>query len=327
MKIPLCLSIEPSNICNFKCAMCFHGNNEQDEKAGPFINMDWKIFEKTICDLKAWTKAASEKIKLVKLYSLGEPLLHPGLTDMVKEIKEAGLAEQIEITTNGFLLTEEVSIKLILYGLDTIRFSIYGVDEEYHRRITKSSVSVDDIFRNVKFLYEERNRRGKNKPKILAKMFDAGSEVNSCFLKRYGEVADIAGIDEIFNVDVGDGKNVFENYYGSEEKSYEEPMHLKADAAKRPCRYPFTHMTIRSDGNVVSCCSDWQKELRIGNVMEHSLQELWESRSLYQIRKQMLKTQGQCFKACRSCGIPYRDLSQDSITDVKIDRFGYENDF
>ena len=75
LEMPLVLSIEPSNLCNFKCAMCFHGNNEQDERAKPLANMTEEIFAKILQDIKSWTIAAQRKLKLIKLYSLGEPLI------------------------------------------------------------------------------------------------------------------------------------------------------------------------------------------------------------------------------------------------------------
>lgn len=45
LEVPLCVCIEPSNICNFKCRMCFHGNNETDPKAKPLQNMPSDIFD------------------------------------------------------------------------------------------------------------------------------------------------------------------------------------------------------------------------------------------------------------------------------------------
>ncbi len=51
---PLCLSIEPTNICNFKCTMCFHGNNEYAEEAKPLKNMDMQCFRKIVNDIKNW---------------------------------------------------------------------------------------------------------------------------------------------------------------------------------------------------------------------------------------------------------------------------------
>lgn len=328
LKLPLCVSIEPTNLCNFKCVMCFHGNNEYANGAKPLKNMEWSIFQKTLEDLDRWTDSASEKIKLLKLYSLGEPLVNPRLCDMVKAVREKDVAEQIEITTNASLLRKEVSEKLVEYGLDIIRVSIYGIEEERNKYITKSSCTPSEIWENVRFLYECREAAGKGKPKIYVKMFNEGERINKEFTQRYKDIADVVGIDEVFNVDVGEGNDVFENYYDKEAvKEHQNSLESNIFKEKRACRYPFTHMTVRNDGTVVSCCSDWLKELNLGNIKDHTLEEIWESRSLYDLRLKMLQSKGQCFKACRVCEIPYRDLPEDSVDGIDVDRFCYRNEY
>ena len=325
--VPMCISIEPSNLCNFKCVMCYHGNNENAENAKPLKNMDWTVFEKILADIKIWISASGGgRIRLVKLYSLGEPLINPQCMDMVRALKEADVAESIEITTNGSLLTKDIAEKIVEYGLDIIRFSIYALDDEEQRRVTRSHISVDNIYNNIKYLYEYREKRKINTPKIFVKMFDAGVEKNELFMDKYKNVSDVVGIDQVFNMDVGEGRNAYGNFYG-EEKQKKHDAFVQEFEQKKPCRYLFTHMTIRNDGTVIACCADWLKEICFGNVMEHTLQEIWQSKSLYELRRKMLETKGQCFKACRSCEIPYRDLPEDSLDEVGIELFDYNNEF
>lgn len=57
LKLPLCISIEPSNLCNFKCTMCYHGNNEYAEGAKPLKNIDMDCFQKVVDDITSWTRA------------------------------------------------------------------------------------------------------------------------------------------------------------------------------------------------------------------------------------------------------------------------------
>ena len=177
---PLCISIEPTNLCNFKCVMCFHGNNEYAEEAKPLRNMNMECFYKILNDIKNWN--GKEKIKLIKLYSLGEPLLHPNICEMVKAIKEADICEMIEITTNASLLSEKISKKLVEYGLDVLRISVYGADDEHMTEITKSSFKPADIIQKVDFLKKYRNEIGSNKPVIIAKMLNTYSDENDKFI-------------------------------------------------------------------------------------------------------------------------------------------------
>lgn len=321
---PLCISIEPTNLCNFKCVMCFHGNNEYAEEAKPLRNMNMECFYKILNDIKNWN--GKEKIKLIKLYSLGEPLLHPNICEMVKAIKEADICEMIEITTNASLLSEKISKKLVEYGLDVLRISVYGADDEHMTEITKSSFKPADIIQKVDFLKKYRNEIGSNKPVIIAKMLNTYSDENDKFISLYSDVADEIGIDEPFHLPNCEN-DIFENLYHEQaEQAFEKSMSTNIYRSKKACRYPFTHLTIRNDGTCIVCCADWLKELRFGNVMEHSLQELWESKSLYNIRSKMLKNKGACFKACAECEIPFRDSIEDNIDELDIEKFKYNNE-
>lgn len=316
---PLCLSIEPTNICNFKCTMCFHGNNEYAEEAKPLKNMDMVCFRKIVNDIKNW----GGKIKLIKLYSLGEPLLHPSICEMVRLIKEADICNQIEITTNGSLLTPEISEKLVEYGLDILRISVYGADDEHMKEITKSVFTPNDIKKNVEFLKEYRDRLGKTKPVILAKMLNTYTDENQRFIDMYTDVADTIGIDEPFHLPSCEN-DIFENlYHEKADQAFEGSMGTNIYKQEKACRYPFTHMTVRNDGSCVVCCADWLKELCYGNVNKNTLKEIWESKSLYEIRYKMLKTKGKCFKACNGCEIPLRDSEEDSVDSLPIETLSY----
>lgn len=326
LKIPLCISIEPSNICNFKCVMCFHGNNECDERAKPLKNMDMDCFEKTVSDIKKWVDECGEKVKLIKLYSLGEPLIHQNICEMVKRIKDLEICEELEITTNASLLNKNIAEKLVDYGLDILRISIYGVTDEQQKYVTKSMVSPGEIRENILYLKQYRERKMTSFPKIIAKMLDTFSDENQKFINSYGEVADMVGIDEPFHLQLG-GADVFENLYqGNAEEAYEQAMNTNLYTERKACRYPFTHMTVRSNGSVVVCCSDWIKELEYGNVMEHSLKDIWESRTLYDIRCKMLADKGIGWEICKTCEIPYRDLPEDSVDEVDVQCLNYRND-
>lgn len=323
LDIPLCVSIEPTNICNFKCSMCYHGNNEYAEEAKPLSNMDMQVFDKCISDLKVWKLNVGKKVKLIKLYSLGEPLIHSEIGNMVKAIKDADVCDAIEITTNGSLLTEEVAKALVDYELDVLRLSVYGVSNDKFKNITKSQISPMQIKDNLKALVEYRNSLGKDKPKVYAKMLDTFSEENELFLNAYKDVADEVGIDEPFHLNSGEN-DIFENLFGKEnaKEAHEKSMGTNTANAKKSCRYPFTHMTIRNNGSVIVCCTDWLKELCYGNVMKESLQDLWESKALYDIRCKMLKDR-RCFKACANCEIPYRDAPEDDIDGLDIGVLSY----
>lgn len=323
---PLCISFEPTNICNFKCLMCCQSTEEFKKEGGPFINMSYELFSKGLEDVKKFCTNGN-KIKLVKLYSLGEPLLNPLIEQMLIDVKKADVAEKVEITTNASLLTESMAKTFVDYELDYLRCSIYAIDDEQQKSVTGANIKARDILAKVAKLKKYRDSCGKTKPFICAKMFeDNRSDVNEQFKKMWEDASDEQYIDVAFEVPKLE-KSALDKLFGSEEngkvaqKTYMERALYKE---RKACRYPFTHLTIRSNGDVSICCTDWSRSTVVGNINEQSLLEIWESKRLYDFRKMMLLTKGANHPLCSSCEIPLKDCPEDNIDDVEIGRFGYK---
>lgn len=319
--LPLCISIEPSNLCNFKCVMCCHGSAAYEHADLPLKNMDGELFEKCVSQIEEWCNATGKKLKLMKLYSLGEPLLNGLLCDMVKRIKEAGITEQLEITSNAALLTEEIGKKLVDYGLDIFRVSIYSIDSEKNKVITRSGIEPQTIYGNIRKMRDYRDSQHKVKPFISAKMIDSYSDENERFFLKYNEVADEAYLEKIELI----GEDTISNYYGDNaDIALSDPNRVRVKGVqRRACRYPFTHMTVKSDGHVVVCCADWARKTVIGDVNKNTLREIWNSKALYDFRCMMLKTRGEGHEWCEKCDIPLRGYAEDNIDDFSADKLSY----
>ncbi len=208
--------------------------------------------------------------------------------------------------------------------------SVYSVDKDRLKRITKSDIYPAVIKDNISYLKQFRDSKGYRKPRIYAKMLDTYTDENERFLKEYADAADEVGIDEVYQINLGEGNDAFVRMYDSENEAAHQKS-LQSDYydknTRRACRYPFSHLTIRCDGTVVVCCCDWLKELSVGNVMKHSLKEIWESKTLYDLRCDMLRTKGLKWASCRACEIPLRDAPEDDIQDVSTDRLTYRNEY
>lgn len=328
--VPLCISIEPTNLCNFKCLMCFRSAAEFQKKAGPFEAMDLQMFEKILADCKEITQRYGRKIKLMKLYSTGEPLLHPEIGTMARHIKEANICDALEITTNGAFLTEDVAQSFIDAKLDYLRVSIYSVRLERMARVTnQKKFTPQDIRDNVARLYELREKarghKGGIKPFICAKIMDTHDEENEEFRQSYADISDEQVIDIPWEI-AGTGEGELEKFYGSEKAGKEaqnEYLQTSLYKKRKACRYPFTHLTIRSNGDAVVCCTDWPRETLVGNVGVESIDEIWHGKRLYDFRLMQLKTHGEHHPLCASCEIPLRDKPEDDIDQLPIERLSW----
>ena len=106
---PRALQIEPTNHCNLKCTMCPH--SEMTRKKG-FMDID--LWEKILENWKGKGLQMSTNHMLfnnncklnsfgsIKLFFMGEPLLHPKIDLFIKSAKKTGC--EIDTQTNEFLL-------------------------------------------------------------------------------------------------------------------------------------------------------------------------------------------------------------------------------
>lgn len=131
LKVPFSIQIDVCSACNMKCEFCFHSDLESIKRNNiEFGIMSYETFTKVIDNIKA---TAEVKIKKLRLFKIGEPLLNPDLAKMIRYAKDAEIAENIEITTNGTLLTPRLADSIINAGLDILNVSVNAIDEASYR--------------------------------------------------------------------------------------------------------------------------------------------------------------------------------------------------
>lgn len=115
--------------CNFRCRQCF--SKFGTEKLLPVE--DWK---KIIDNCIAGADVTEFNI------ASGEPMLYPGLTELVKYIRSKGV--KASLITNGSLMDEEW-IKNYSGLYETIGFSVDSLDDETNRKIGRCDRSGKTI--------------------------------------------------------------------------------------------------------------------------------------------------------------------------------------
>jgi MoaA/NifB/PqqE/SkfB family radical SAM enzyme len=122
---PVMAHIVPIRRCNLSCAYC----NEYDNFSKP-IPLD------TMNERIAHLDRLGTTIATI---SGGEPLLHPELDDIIREIRRSGMVAGL--ITNGYLLTEDRIQRLNRAGLDHMQISIDNVMPD---EVSKKSLKVLD---------------------------------------------------------------------------------------------------------------------------------------------------------------------------------------
>ncbi len=293
LKKPFTVLFEPSSRCNFKCRFCFH--NEPDIYAHlPKGRMRFEDFKKISDDLAAWE---GEKIKVIRIIGFGEPLINPHTPHMVRYLKELDVAERIEITTNASLLTEAVSHELIDAGLDYIRCSIYGVDQEQHEGLTQSSIRVEKIRNNIARLRAMRDAAKASGPFIYVKMLESPDELeNARFLKAYASIADEAALEkphQWLKSDNGTGQ-----------------------PTRKVCPQPFKMLSIHFDGDVILCDPDWMGNTSVGNALSENISTIWGGEKMRRFWRMQLENRRRENQSCRSCSFLVDEYVMDNLEGV-----------
>jgi len=131
--------IEPTNHCNLECRTCIrHSWNE------PIGEMNPETFARIVDGLRGVTPPPG-----VLFGGLGEPLAHPDIVEMIRQLKSLGCF--IELITNGTLLDASRSEKLIDAGLDKLWISLDGATPESYRDV-RLGAALPDVLANLKEL-------------------------------------------------------------------------------------------------------------------------------------------------------------------------------
>ncbi len=145
--------IEPTNQCNLDCVTCMR--NVWSESPGW---MSQAIFERILSGLQAFDPLPS-----VFFGGFGEPLTHPLICEMVGQAHQAGAG--VELITNGILLTERMSRRLMEAGLKRLWVSLDGATPESYADV-RLGAALPEVIANLQRLKALRASTSAAAPRL-----------------------------------------------------------------------------------------------------------------------------------------------------------------
>lgn len=276
-RVPYCLQVEPTNHCNVDCICCSRLASSRERGY-----MDFALFRKIIDD------ASKIGVKMVRLYALGEPMLHRRIIDMITYAKQKGL--RIHLVTNGTLLDSERVEAILRSGVDSgdrIIFSVLGYSKEVHERIMKG-VNHTQVVNNIHNFIELRARHGQNGP-IVETVFltmPENEEERHQFHRYWLTVVDHVRV---------------ENTISRQFAEFKSGASSTLPARKTTCNYLWDRMLVLWNWDVTVCIADLDGMYVLGNLMEQSISELWNSEALMSLRKMHRDKRFRELPLCSSC--------------------------
>lgn len=274
--IPPYYIIEPTNFCNFSCPIC--PNREYAREAKGY--MSWELFVKIIEEIR-------EYAEVIQLYWMGEPLLHNQIFQMIDYCKKNTRAK-IMISTNGSLLTREVTDKLLAAKIDEIIVSMDACDSQRIYYKIRVGGDLSKLNENVEYLLN--SNRCANIVLQFIDMYINKSEKEG-FVNKWSKYNCIINIQCIYS---------WANQLPSLNLTSDNTSPV-ANKKRVPCEDLWKKVSIRWDGTLALCCFDWSSKVEIGDLNSSSMLDLWNSKKINELRKYHLAGNYVKIPICAEC--------------------------
>ncbi|MDD2707152.1 MAG: radical SAM/SPASM domain-containing protein [Verrucomicrobiae bacterium] len=286
---PFMIFLDPSSACNFQCRFCPTGNRELIRRTGRFQGLlDYDLCRKIVDDLGQFDK----KIKVLRMYKDGEPLLNPKFPEMVAYAKQSGHAERVDTTTNAALLNPELNLRLVGAGLDRLNVSIAGITDEKYLEFCGSKIELKKIAANLRHFYQHR---GSCEVVVKTIAENIRESEHRKFYEMFGDIA-----DRIFIEHMAPCWPEFD--YSGLNADFSVGIYGNEVSETKACPYVFYSISVNSDGTVSACFLDWERRLIVGDARRQSLREIWEGEAMRKMRIMMLEFRRDAHPVCRNCG-------------------------
>lgn len=290
LSTPYVLMIDPSSACNHSCRFCPTGDHpliKSTERFQGILNFD--LYKKIIDDVSHF----SNPLKVLRLYKVGEPLLHPQFPEMIAYARGNKKIQKIETTTNGLLLAPELNKKIINAGLSQINISVNGVNEDKIFHYTRTKVDFDKYVKNIKDLYE---RKENCEIYIKAIKQNLSKDEQNKFLDIFGSISDRIFLENL--------SPAWPEYKFDDMEMKFEAGHYGQEIIERNiCTFIFYVMVINSDGMVSTCVQDWKQKMIVGDTSKEDLKDIWLGSGLNSYRTEHLHGNKKSFTACAHCDV------------------------
>jgi radical SAM protein with 4Fe4S-binding SPASM domain len=280
-EFPTTISIEITNNCNLACSSC-----PQPLLSGErgYLSMD--LFKKIIDQSYRFPSLTN-----VVFTGFGEPLLHPQLITMSRYVKSKRIPF-VRTYTNCVLLDKQKTEELLLKsGFDEITLSLNSPIQEIYERIKKSR-HYEPVTANIEHFLKRRKALKTRTPFVnlqLLKLNDVSFNIEE-FTKNWMPL-----------LKPGDCISIKDSHSFAGQVSDPGVGRLVDPRERVPCGQLWNYLYISWNGDVSPCCVDPFKRLKIGNVRDSSLKDLWHSCKIMHMREIHLQKKYNRLPLCGNC--------------------------
>lgn len=279
LQFPKKVIIETSVNCNSNCIMCPNHKIKRINR-----DMDNDLFNKII------DQCVGKDVEEIHPFMHGEPFIVTDIFDKMQYINDKLPNTKIVLFTNAGLLDEDKSKKLLkIKNIESITFSIDAFTEDTYKRIRRN-MDFNQVKTNIlKFL--ELNKSSENPIKTCVSMTISNYNENE-YIDYHNYWKD--------KVDYIDGHRCTGR--NKEIETFGDIANI-SHFKQIPCSILFNTMCITTDGDVTMCCEDFTPLVKLGNVFETSIEQVWNSSRFNEIRQKHIVHKRYELDVCKDCNV------------------------
>jgi len=278
---PVIYNFETTNACNMTCSFCPRTNlmtrsivrldnptfDSIANQITPFSKANWETWQTFVEENYGISRnGASENHfflhvipKVIVLHGYGDPLLDRDLGTRVKTLDSKGFPTYFSCNPSNINIDR--TLEMFENGLEYIKFSLDSVDDFLHKQLRGNASNFTGAYDRIVTLLEEK-RKHNYKTTIVITMIDLG---------RPGQQEDWKKLQDAF-----DGQDVYiylksqDNIWLQDNSQGTNSLHWTEF-----CQYPWSSMTIKSNGEVAMCAEDFNNDIILGDATKESLFDIW----------------------------------------------------
>lgn len=266
---PTTVQIQTKTGCNAACIFC---PNKKLKNKFKDVTMPLPMFRRIIDEI------VENPTRRISPYLMNEPLTDEYLPERISYITQNKRDDQYsKINSNASELTSEMGKSLLDSGLDRVSFSVHGiVPEEYER--TMLGLKLQRVLDNIDKFLELKRSGNYKKPRVRVTM------VLTNILEPQ--------IPEILSY--WKARNITVNIRGLENRGGHDRVQsgkISTESGLKPfdwCNRIFEQVYILATGEMVLCCSDWERTTIMGDLSHNTIAEVWNDEKYTDIRARFL---------------------------------------
>ncbi len=302
--LPYYYIIDICNVCNLRCPLCPTGNTTLARVQGMFTLEQYKeVFDKV-----------KEYALVVSIYNHGEPFLNPDAFAIIEHTRSNRVGTNVSSNLNW---PHPVDVRdIVRSGLDYITVSLDGVTQETYEQYRVLG-NVEEVFENLRALVAAKKALKRKTPFVEWQYIVF--KHNEHEMDQARKLADEIGVDLLRFVSPGVQPEDMHDKSLQDKWMPENPLYWERNPSlveergyvfDQPCFYLYRSMFIYTGGGVTPCCFAHDAGHDFGNILTHSVAEIWNNhqyRSSRMLFSKKAPTETRVETLCDACTVFRQD--------------------